>query len=60
MFQTKGVDKIETHFTCHNVYSENRAVYEIIWEKYGRAVQTSDEIRRMRITCWIPETMNTH
>jgi len=27
----KGVEEIKTHFMFSNVFSENRAVYEIIW-----------------------------
>ena len=33
MFQTKVVEKIKTQKLCSLTFSENRAVYEIIWEK---------------------------
>jgi len=32
MFQTKLVQKIKTHILCSISFSENRAVYEIMWE----------------------------
>jgi hypothetical protein len=28
-----------THFKFSNLFSENRAVYEIMWKKYGRVRQ---------------------
>ena len=36
MFQTKAVEKIKTHILCSVTFfpPENRAVYEIMWEKY--------------------------
>jgi hypothetical protein len=38
MFQTKAVEKIKTHILCSlTFFFENRAVYEIKWEKYCRA-----------------------
>jgi hypothetical protein len=47
-----------------NTYlSENRAVYEITWEKYGRAGQATDDniIRRMRYAnapqCYVIRTL---
>jgi hypothetical protein len=32
MFQAKVVGKIKTHFMLNKLFSENRAVYEIMWE----------------------------
>ena len=44
MFQTKVVEKIKTHILCSVIFfSENRAVYEIMWKKYCRAVQATDD-----------------
>jgi len=37
MFQTKVTEKIKTR-----ILSENLAVYEIVWKKYGRARQATD------------------
>ena len=52
-----------THFMFNNFYfSENRAVYEIMWKKYCTARQSTDDntIRRMRIACWITKATDTH
>ena len=43
MLQTKVVEKIKTHILCSITFSENRAVYEIMWEKCGRAGQATDD-----------------
>jgi hypothetical protein len=33
VFRTKVVEKVKnTHFVFNNVFSENRAVYEIMWK----------------------------
>ena len=55
MFQTKVVQKLETH-----VISNNCAVYEIMWKntvEWGRPQMT---IWRTRIACWIPKATDTH
>ena len=62
IFQTKVVKKIKTHiFLLSNFFvSENRTVYEIMWEnmvEWGRPQKT---IWRTRIACWIQKTTNTH
>jgi len=33
MFQTKCVEKIKTHILSSVIFSENYAVYEIMWTK---------------------------
>jgi len=39
----KIVGKIKTHILCSiTFFSENLAVYEIMWKKYGRAGQATD------------------
>jgi len=46
MFQTKVVDKINTHFMFNNIPPpppQNRAVYEIMWENIVRAGQATDD-----------------
>ena len=50
IFHTKVVEKIKTHFGFSNFFPpENRAVYEIMWGKYGRAGQaTYDRIQLRR------------
>jgi hypothetical protein len=60
-FQMKVAEKIKTHSLCSVTPTpENRAVYEVMWEKYGRARQVTDGdiIRRMRFACWITLTRN--
>jgi hypothetical protein len=42
MFQEKVVEKIKPHFVLNNFFF-NRAVYEIMWEKYCRAGQATDD-----------------
>jgi hypothetical protein len=36
MFQTNIVENKNTHFMLNKLFSENRAVYEIMCKKYGR------------------------
>ena len=49
-----------THVMLNNVFSENRAVYEITYEN-GTTRQLTDDnkIRRMRCPCWITKATNT-
>jgi len=56
MFQTKVVEKIKTHFMFNNVFffSENHAVYEIMWKNIVERGRPQMTIWRMRIACWIP------
>jgi hypothetical protein len=41
---------------------ENRTVYEIMWKKYGKARQATDDniIRRMRFACSVTKATHTH
>jgi hypothetical protein len=43
------------YFVFNNFFPENRAVYEIMWKKYGTARQATDDNikRRMRFACQI-------
>jgi len=34
MFQTKFVEKIKTYFVFSKLFSENRAVYEVMWKNF--------------------------
>jgi hypothetical protein len=43
MFQIKSVEKIQTKFYAKELFLENRAVYEIMWKKYGAARQNHRE-----------------
>jgi len=59
MFQTKVVEKKEIHsFVISFFFFENRAVYEIMWKKYGRGGKAT--IWRMRIAFWITKATYTH
>jgi len=40
--------------------SENRTVYEIMWENVVQRDRPQMKIWRMRIACWIPKATNTH
>ena len=59
MFQTKVAKKIKTHILCSEVFSENRAVYEIMWKNVVETSRPQMTIRRMPIACWISEATNT-
>ena len=45
MFQTKVVEKVKMHilYSATFFFVENRAIYEIMSKKYGRARQTVDD-----------------
>jgi hypothetical protein len=61
MFQR--LEKIKTHFTFNNIFfSENRAVYEIMWKNTVQTRQATGDniIRRMRFACWITKATDIH
>jgi len=60
MFQTKAVQPIKHTFLSNNLFFENRAVYEIMWENMVERGRTKMAIRRMRITCWVSKAADTH
>jgi hypothetical protein len=37
------IENQNTHFVLNNPFPENRAAYEIMWKKSGRAGQTTDD-----------------
>jgi len=45
-----------------NFFLEKRAVYEIMWKKYGRVRQATDSniIRSVYFACWVTRTTDTH
>jgi hypothetical protein len=57
----KVVEKIKTYFIFNN-FSENHVVYGIMWNKYGRTRQATDEniIWRMLFACRITKATDTH
>jgi hypothetical protein len=59
-FLTKVVEEIKTNISCSITFSENRAVYEIMYKKTVQPDGPQMTTRRMRIACWTPEAINTH
>jgi hypothetical protein len=49
-----------TDFVFSNFFSENPAVYEIMWKNTAGRGRPQMTIWRMRIACWIPKATNTH
>jgi hypothetical protein len=49
-----------THFLFNNLFSEIRAVYEIMWKNVVERGRPQLIICRMRIACWIPKATNAH
>jgi hypothetical protein len=41
MFSTESVEKIRTRVLCH--FLKNHNVYEIMWEKYGKARHATND-----------------
>ena len=65
MSQANIVEKIRKHVLCCHFYSENHAVYEIMWKNMVELESTYDNvIRHMRFACWITKNiyvyMHTH
>jgi len=62
MFQTKAVDKIQTHILCSVIFfpPENRACFQIMWKNIVERGRPQMTIWRMRIACWIPKATNTN
>jgi hypothetical protein len=63
MFQTEAIEKIKADI-WHSIALFYRKLYfyEIIWKKYGRTGQVTDDntIRRMPCAYWITKATNTH
>jgi hypothetical protein len=51
-------ENLNTRFVFSNFFSENRAVYEIMWKNVVEADRQMT-VWRMRIACWIPKATNT-
>jgi len=61
MFQTKVVEKIKIHILrSMTFFHENRAVYDNVVAKYGKAGQATDGKWRTRLECRIPKATNTN
>jgi len=60
MFQTKLVEKIETHILCSLIiFPENRVVYEIMWKSVVEQDRTQMTVWRMRVACWVTKATHT-
>jgi hypothetical protein len=60
-YQTKFVEKTKTHILRSILYfSENCAVFEIMWENMVKPGRPQMTIWRSRIACWIPKATDTH
>ena len=54
---TKLIEKTKTHFVFS--FSENRAVYEIMWTNMVKPDRPQMTIWRKRISCWLTKATNT-
>ena len=61
MFQSKVVEKIKTHFFIYsNFFSENCAIYEIMWKNMVEPDRPQMAIWHMCSACWISKGTDTH
>jgi hypothetical protein len=62
MFQTKDVEKIKTHILCSVTFFRKSCRLSYNVEKYGRAIQATDDniIQPMRFVCWVTKATDTH
>jgi hypothetical protein len=59
MFQKKSIENQNTHFRFNNSFSENRAVYEIMWKNLVNSDRLKMAILRMNIACWVTGATDT-
>jgi hypothetical protein len=59
MFRTKVVEQIKTHFFYSITFFENRAVYEMVWEKSLGQSRLQMTTWCTHIARWIPKATNT-
>jgi hypothetical protein len=60
MFHTEVVMQSNTHFEFNYFFSENRAVYEMMWKNIVETDRPQMTIWRMRVACWMPKATKTH
>ena len=62
ILKEKVVDKIQTHILCSitHFFSENRAVYEIMWKNMVQRDRPQMAVWRMRIACWVTKATDTY
>ena len=56
----KLLEKIKTHVLFSKIFSENRAVYKIMWNKVRETGRPQKTIWRIRIAWWITKSKNRH
>jgi len=59
MFQIKAVEKIKGTFLFNNLFSTNRAIYEIMWKNTVEPGRPQMAIWWMCIACWLPKATKT-
>ena len=59
MFPTNTVEEIKPRIFVHLLFSENHAVFEVMWKNIVERGRPQMSIRRLHIVCWIPKTINT-
>jgi hypothetical protein len=59
-FRHKLQRKRKHTFYVQQLFSENRAVYEIMWKNMVQPDTPQKIIRRMRFVCWIIKATDTH
>ena len=61
MFQTKVVEKIETHILCSVIiFRKSCRLWDNAGENMAQRGRPQKTLPRMRIACWIPKATNTH
>ena len=60
MFQTEVAEKIKIFFMFNNFFSENRAVYELMWKNMVEPDRPHMTMWCMRFACWITKNIDTH
>jgi hypothetical protein len=56
----KKVAEEKTHILCSITFSENRAIYEMMWKNMVEPERPQITIRRMRTASWITNVTDTH
>jgi hypothetical protein len=59
MFQTKVVEKIETHIMFNIFFFENLTGYDIMWKNIVNPDRPRMRVWCMLVACWIPQATNT-
>ena len=60
IFQTKFVEKVETHILCSVIFFVNNTFWEIIWKYVVEQGRPQLTIWRTCMACWITKATNTH